>query len=87
MSGEYQARRRANGASWPAEFPPLSIASSSAEGAELVGGVTYETPDRRPVAFLRKGSSKIRIGAADLRRLAQVATDHERRAVQERGGA
>lgn len=57
MTDAHQARRRANGASWPAEFPPLSIALRSAEGAELVAGDTYEIPDRRPVAYLRKGSS------------------------------
>lgn len=86
MTVEDQARRRANGATWPAEFPPLAIALRSAEGAELVAGVSYETPDRRPVAYLRKGLVEIRVGAAELRRLAQLATDHERRA-QGRGGA
>lgn len=86
MTDEYQARRRANGATWPAEHPPLSIALRSAEGAELIAGVSYETPDRRPVAYVRKGSIEIRVGGAELRRLAQLANDHERRA-QRRGGA
>ena len=52
-----------------------------------MNGATYETRDRYLVAFLQKGSSEMQIGAAKLRWLAKPATDHERRAVEERGGA
>lgn len=85
MSDEHQALRRASGTTWAVEFPPLSNALRSAEDAELVAGVSYETADRQPVAYLRKGQVEIRVAAAELRCLAQLATDHECRA-RGRGG-
>jgi hypothetical protein len=65
-------------ADWPADIPPLSIAVESAEGRALTVFVTREPLDRRPVTVIRSGLAEIRLTAAVLRRIAQLAVDHER---------
>ena len=72
-------------AHWPAGILPLPIAAESAEGRALIVFVTRETPDRRPVTVIRSGSAEIRLTAAVLRRIAQLAVDHERLEARERG--
>jgi hypothetical protein len=72
-------------ADWPADTPPLSIAAETAEGRALTVFISYEIPDRRPVTVIRSGSVEIRPTGAVLRRIAQLAVDHERLEARARG--
>jgi (2Fe-2S) ferredoxin len=69
--------RRPN-ANWPAAFPPLELAVRSVDGANLAVFVTHETHDKAPVLVIRSGMWKVQLTAADMRRMAQMVTDHER---------